>query len=61
MSAVTFERIIHTRGPSAPRMRAALMTSAALVAQSVRAARELDAVVSPGAQLRVAQRFASRI
>ena len=61
MSAVTFERIIHPRRPATTRWRAALLASVTLVAQSVRAARELDAIVSPDAQLRVVQRFASRI
>lgn len=61
MTTVTFERIIHPRRPTTPGIRAALGTGAAVIAASIRASRELDAVVSPSAQRHVVERFASRL
>jgi len=64
MTALTLGRLVHPRrsAASAPRRaNRARTSSATLIAESVRAAAELDGVVSPGAQLRVAERFAARI
>ncbi len=61
MTAVTIERLIHPRRTTPLRLRAVLTAGAGVIAQSVQAARELDAAVSAGAQLRVVNRFASRI
>jgi hypothetical protein len=64
MTALSLERLVHPRrsAASAPRRaHRARMSSASLIAESVRAAVEIDGVVSPGAQLRVAERFAARI
>ncbi len=61
MTAVSLERIIRPRRSAGPDLRSVLTARATLVVQSVKAARELDAVVSPGAQLHVVERFAARI
>jgi hypothetical protein len=61
MTALSLERIVHPRRSAAPRIRTVLSAGTTMIGQSIRAAQEMDAVVSPGAQLRVAERFAARI
>jgi hypothetical protein len=63
MTALSLERIVHPRPrrSAAPRLRTVLSARTTMIEQSIRAAQELDAVVSPGAQLRVMERFAARI
>jgi len=61
MTALSLERLTHPRRPASRRAHRSLTSSATLIAQSVRAGAELDGVVSPRAQLRVAERFAARI
>ena len=61
MTALSLERIVHPRRSATPRIRTALSAGTTMIGQSIRAAQEMDAVVSPGAQLRVMERFAARI
>ena len=61
MTALSLERIVHPRRPVTPRIRTVLSAGTTMIGQSIRAAQEMDAVVSPGAQLRVMERFAARI
>ena len=61
MTALSLERLVHPRRTTAPRARTFLTTGGTMVVQSIRAAREFDTVVSPDAQVRVLERFATRI
>ena len=60
MTALSLERIVRPRH-SAPRNRTGFIAATTMIGTSIRAAQEMDAVVSPGAQLRVMERFAARI
>ena len=61
MTALSLERIVRPRHSAAARTHSGFTAATAMIGTSIRAARELDAVVSPAAQLRVVERFAARI
>lgn len=63
MTAPSFERIVHPsrRSAAGRRIRAHLAARTTMIGTSVRAARALDGVVSPSAQLRVMERFVCSI
>lgn len=61
MTTLDLERLTPQRSLATPRLGAAVVTLTALIIESVRAARALDSVVSPEAQKRVLERFASRL
>jgi hypothetical protein len=60
MTSLSLERLVHPLRATTPRT-GTLTDRTTLIAESIRAAREFDNVVSPGAQLRVMERFAARI
>jgi hypothetical protein len=61
MTALSLEHLVHPRRAGAPRTRTAFISRSTLIGESIRAARDLDNVVSPHAQLRVMERFAGRL
>jgi hypothetical protein len=61
MTALSLERIARPRHSAARATRTSFTARTTMIASSIQAARELDNVVSPAAQLRVMERFASRI
>ena len=61
MTALSLERIVRPRHSAAPRTRIGFTATTTMIGTSIRAAQELDNVVSPGAQRRVMERFAARI
>ena len=61
MTALSLERIVRPRHSAARRTRHGFTAATTMIGTSIRAAQEMDAVVSPGAQLRVMERFAARI
>jgi hypothetical protein len=61
MTALSLERIARPRHAAARRTRTSLTARTIMIGKSIRAAQEFDNVVSPGAQLRVMERFAARI
>jgi hypothetical protein len=61
MTALSLERLVHPRRATTPRTGTAPTTRTTLIGESIRAARDIDNVVSPSAQLRVMERFAARI
>jgi hypothetical protein len=60
MTSLSLERLVHPLRATAPRT-GTRTDRTTLIAESIRAAREFDNVASPGAQLRVMERFAARI
>ena len=61
MTALSLERIVRPRHSAASRTRTGFTAATSMIGESIRAAQELDNVVSPGAQRRVMERFAARI
>lgn len=61
MTTLTLERLIPQRPSATPPLGTTVAARTALIIESVRAARALDSVVSPKAQKRILERFASRL